>query len=92
MTIVDQLKDAGNTGEPDDGIYQARVERCKIVTIKSGAEMIVTEFTTDPLSVKLASLFDRDGEICDGAVLAKTAHKAKTSRIHAPLPQPGGRT
>jgi hypothetical protein len=46
MGIVDDLKST-STGEPDEGIYQARIERCKIVTTKNGAEMMVTEFTTE---------------------------------------------
>jgi hypothetical protein len=38
----------------------------------------VTELTTEPLSVKLASLLaDRDGDICAAALPLKMVHKVK---------------
>src|ERR1019366_7884955 len=55
--------------------------RCELPAIRTSArptDSPVTELTTEPLSVKLASLLaDRDGDICAAVVPLKTAHKLK---------------
>jgi hypothetical protein len=55
--------------------------RCELPAIRTSAwptDSPVTEFWTEPLSVKLASLLaDRDGVICAAALPLKTAHKLK---------------
>src|ERR1035438_2722189 len=55
--------------------------RCELPATRTSAwpmDSPVPELTTEPLSVKLASLLaDRDGDICAAAVPLKTAHKLK---------------
>ena len=55
--------------------------RCELPAIRTSAWLTdspVTELTTDPLSVKLASLLaDREPDICAAAVSPKAAHKLK---------------
>ncbi len=65
----------------------AKTVRCELPFMWTSAwptDSPVMEFTTEPVSEKVASLLlDRDGDICATAVPLKTAQKLKSSRSRA---------